>query len=176
MGRFTRPMLAAGIVIAILFMSVLVERGQAGTMQQTVPTVGPTATNTSNPTSTQGVFVPTNTTQPGATNPAVLQPTSTLSANATQAPAEQTAVATDVGAQPTATEVGIGTPTATASSIVEITPTQTGTDPAPEGWLKSLYFLVCGLGVVAAIAIIILLAIRKAAKNTAPPSPPGPTG
>ena len=176
MGRFKRAMLAAAIVIAILFMSVLVEKGQAGTLQQTVPTVAPTATIPPNPTSTRAAAAPTSTTLPVATNPALQQPTSTTSAGATQAPVEQTAVGTVVGAEPSATEAGIGAPTATVTPTLENIPTQTGTNPAPEGWLKSLYFLVCGLGVVAAISIIILMAVRKAAKNTAPPSPPGSTG
>jgi len=173
-------MLAAAIVIAILFMSVLVKGGQAGPLQQTVPTVAPSATNQPNPTSTQGVLAPTNTTLPGATNPAAQQPTATTFADATQAAVEQTAVGTDAGAgvgtEPTSTQVGLGAPTVTFTPTLATTPAPTGTNPAAEGWLKSLYFLVCGLGVVAAIAIIILMAVRKAAKNTAPPSPPGPTG
>ena len=176
MGRYTRPMLAAAIVLAILILSVLVRGGQAGALQQTVPTAGPSETVQSNPTSTQDspVIVATSTSQPDATNPAVQQPTSTTSADATQAQVEQTAA---VGVEPTSTQVGIGAAlTATVTPTIEITPTQTGTNPAAEGWLKSLYFLVCGLGVVAGIAIIILMAVRKAAKNTAPPSPPGPTG
>lgn len=176
MGKFTRTMLAAAIVFAILILSTLVEGGQAGTLQQTVPTAQPTATISPNPTSTQSspATIATSTSQPDATNPSVQQPTSTMSTDATQVQVEQTAV----GGVPTSTEVGTGAPTATAlvTPTIEITPTQTGTDPAPEGWLKSLYFLVCGLSVVAGIAIIILMAVRKAAKNTAPPLPPGPTG
>jgi hypothetical protein len=167
-------MLAAAIVITILILSTLVDGGQAVTLQQTVPTARPTETIPPNPTSTQGspATIATSTSQPDATNPAVQQPTSTMSTDPTQVQVEQTAV----GGEPTSTEVGTGAPIASVTPTIDTPPTQTGTVPAPEGWLKSLYFLVCGLSVVAGIAIIILMAVRKAAKNTAPPSPPGPTG
>jgi len=67
-------------------------------------------------------------------------------------------------------------PTAALTPTAEISSTQPVPNPAAEGWLKSLFFLVCGLGVVAGIVIMVLVAVRSAAKKIGPPSPPDSTG
>ena len=169
MGLFKKPMLAAAIVLAVLILSLLVERGQAGALQQTVPTVKPSATQVPpQPTATA-------TTQPTATSLPVLQATATTAAGATLTPVELTATSVAF----TLTQESKGAPSATAAMAAtaaptsEMTPTQTSTPPAAQGWMKSLYFLVCGLAVLAAIAIIILMAVRRAAQKTPPPGPAG---
>ena len=66
-------------------------------------------------------------------------------------------------------------PSAALTPTDEISYAQPDSDPAAVNLLKSLFFLVCGLGVVAGIVIMVLLTVRSAAKKTEPPSPPDST-
>lgn len=175
MGSLGRKILVIVSLVLIAGLSLTARATQADYSFQTVPTEAPSSTPGRLSTATQPPARATQTAQAASTTP---QPGSTA-AN----PVETNAATANPLVKPTdaaATIENLGTlaPSATTdgSKLAEATSesTPTGTNPASlSGRLKSLYFLCCGLGLLAGIAIIILLAVRRAQKNsTTPPAPP----
>lgn len=156
MGSGNRSFLTVAVILAILVLASITESGHASVWMQTVPTVAPSAT--------QAPPVPINTQTPGPTatdteTPVVTNPTAT----------HTVAVVSDT-ATPTATQSGeVVEPTATFTP----TPLPGGGILTPE-MLKIIYYLVCGLGLVAAISLIVILFIRRSPKPPAAP-PAGPS-
>lgn len=158
MGKLKDILLCVALIAVILSLASITQGGQASGQMQTVPTVGPTETEPPGsptrtpvpirPTRTQVKATPTNQSDVGA---------------ATQQPGQPTNTPHDVTeTEATDSIIEDGTPLPSATSQPAVEPTQNGINPATLDYVKIVYFLVCGLGVVVAIVIILLLAIRKA--------------
>ncbi|GAP07625.1 hypothetical protein ATHL_02511 [Anaerolinea thermolimosa] len=154
-GRKNQVFLAVGIMVLILTLGAITGTGEASFRGQTVPTLSPTSTPPPpEPTNTSQVIEPTQATQPTVVP--------------TLAPTEpQTASTATTGSQPAATSTTAGQIPATPTLGLEQQPSPTPVPSATQGTLKTVYFLACGLGLIVAIGLILLLAIRK---PTTPPS------
>lgn len=159
-GKKNQVFLAVGIMVLILALGAITGKGEASFRQQTVPTLSPTSTPPpSEPTNTSQVIEPTRATQPTVAPtlaPTASQPTATAS----------------TGPQPVATNTVAVQTLATHTPGLEQQPSPTPVPSSTQGTLKTVYFLACGLGLIVAIGLILLLALRK---SPAPPSSP-PSG
>lgn len=157
-GRKNQVFLAVGIMVFILAVGAITGTSEASFRQQTVPTLSPTSTPPPpEPTNTSQVTEPTRGTQPTVA-PTLVPTESQLVATAT------------TGSQPAATNTLAGQVLATHTPDLEQQPSPTPVPSTTQGTLKTVYFLACGLGVIVAIGLILLLAIRKS--PTPPASPP----
>lgn len=159
-GRKNQLFLGVGIMVLILALGAITSTGEASFRQQTVPTLSLTSSPLPpEPTNTSQAMEPTRGTQP------TVAPT--------LAPAETNPVATaTTGSQPAATNTVAGQIPATQTPGLEQQPSPTPVPSTTQGTLKTVYFLACGLGLIVAIGLILLLAIRK---SPAPPASP-PSG
>ena len=151
------------VIITIISLAFLVKDSQAGFQFQTVPTEKPTQTAE----------------QVTQTQAPIIQPTAV---NSTPAPTSVETQSGNVNATAVLTSTTSASEPSTPASIITQTatvngPTETiasgqpdpGTDTAPDSRIKTIYFLICGLSLVVAIVIIVILATHKASKGPKPP-------
>jgi hypothetical protein len=169
-GRL-RPYLVITTVIAtLLALAFLVKDSKAGFQFQTVPTVAPTqADATATTTATADPAFTALPTSAAATSAATLtEPQLTQPAGQATPAAPTAGLPTSISTSPT--------PSASQTTVMKgpiqetaPSPTEPGTISASESWIKSIYVLICGLGLVAAFVIIGILLIRKAIQGPKPP-------
>jgi len=171
-GKRRSYLMTTALVIAMLSLAFLVKDSQAGFAFQTVPTEAPTQSlpSPANPTPTTPPLPTTGSLTATPVNATTQLPP--LAATSTQ-PASTLTTSTATSLPENTTPASLPSPTVMSPDQgSKNSPDQPkpGTVSASESKIKSIYLLICGLGLVSAILIIVILVVRKISKDPKPPT------